>query len=93
MKLHAHPDADLSSEQLEKLVTALQEKHHELVNALDWLNQELILKVDCSISDAAEAASLKERSARAAGGRYDATRGARSLGREGHPRQLRLRRA
>ena len=67
MRLRAHPDADLSTDQLDKLITTLQEKRHELVSALDSLNQELTLKEDCSISDAAEAASLKERGARAAG--------------------------
>jgi len=67
MKLLAHPDADLTADQLEKLSTIMTEKHSELVRAVESLNQELALKKDCSIKDAADAASLKESGARAVG--------------------------
>ena len=67
MKIQAHPDAKLSHTQLEKLAERLASKRHSLLDAQTTLNQQIAAKDDCTISDAAEAASLQEVRARASG--------------------------
>jgi DnaK suppressor protein len=53
--------------QLEELSKRLLIKRGELDVALSGLNQKILRKQDCSIADAAEAASLREEAARANG--------------------------
>lgn len=63
----AHIDAELSNDQLNALASHLVEKRAELAGLLAALEQDIAAKDDCSISDAAEAASLQEGRARAGG--------------------------
>jgi DnaK suppressor protein len=65
--LRAHIDAELSSDQLNLLSDRLIEKRDELGKHLTALAQEIAAKDDCSVADAAEAASLQEGRARASG--------------------------
>jgi len=65
--LRAHADAELTQAQLEKLASTLATKRYELTATLDILNQQIVKKVDCSLTDAAEAASLREEITRASG--------------------------
>jgi DnaK suppressor protein len=58
---------ELSQDQLEELTERLTRKRSELVDTLAVLNQQIAAKDDCSIADAAEAASLQESRARASG--------------------------
>ena len=67
MTIRAHPDAELTLAQLEELAGNLADKRHELAVKLEVLNQQITLKEDCSLADAAEAASLREEIARASG--------------------------
>lgn len=53
--------------QLEKLANHLIDKRHELADILAVLNRTITTKADCSIKDAAEAASLQEEITRASG--------------------------
>ena len=66
-RIRAHPDADLSRDQLQTLHALLTGKRRELAAALEALNQQIVAKEDCSLVDTAEAASLREEVARAAG--------------------------
>jgi DnaK suppressor protein len=65
--IHGHIDAELSHDQLEDLAERLASKRSELVDTLAVLNQQIAAKDDCSLADAAEAASLQEDRARAGG--------------------------
>ena len=67
LKLRAHIDADLSREQIEELASRLTNKRRELVTRLDDLEQQIVVRDDCSIADAADAASLQESRLRASG--------------------------
>jgi len=67
MKIHGHVDAELSEDQLNELANRLTEKRNELVDTLALLNRQIAAKDDCSLADAAEAASLQENRARASG--------------------------
>jgi DnaK suppressor protein len=67
VKVLANADANLSLSQLRKLATQMVIKRHELVGMLDALNRQIATKADCSIRDAAEAASLQEEIVRASG--------------------------
>ena len=67
MTICAHPDAELTQAQLEELASNLGDKRHELVAKLEVLNQQVTRKADCSLTDAVEAASLREEIARASG--------------------------
>jgi len=62
-----HADANLTQSQLDKLSRKLATKRHELVAKLDSLNRQIAMKEDCSLTDAAEAASQREEIARASG--------------------------
>ena len=63
----AHPNAELNSNQLQELLSRLLIKREQLAKDIESLNQQITRKEDCSLRDAAEAASLKEEAARAAG--------------------------
>ena len=65
MNIQAHTDAELNHVQLKELAKRLVNKRRELANMLDTLNRQIATKHDCSITDAAEAASLQESRARA----------------------------
>jgi DnaK suppressor protein len=67
MSICAHPDAELTQAQLEELAGNLADKRHELAAKLEFLNQQVTTKEDCSLTDAVEAASLREDIARASG--------------------------
>lgn len=67
MSPRAHPDAEISSNQLQELLSRLLKKREQLAKDIETLNQQIIRNEDCSIRDAAEAASLREEAARAAG--------------------------
>ncbi len=67
MIFQAHSDAELTDSQLDELANRLVNKRRELADMLDKLDLQVAAKDDCSISDAAEAASLQESRARASG--------------------------
>jgi DnaK suppressor protein len=67
MSICAHPDAELTQAQLEELAGNLDRKRLELAAKLEVLTQQITTKEDCSLTDAAEAASLREEIARASG--------------------------
>lgn len=67
MNTLAHPNADLSQAQLKELAKRLVSMRRELAEMLEELNQQTAAKDDCSIADAAEAASLQETRVRAKG--------------------------
>lgn len=66
MEYYAHPDSGLSDEQLSLLVSALKQKQHSLIQQSKELTHLITQKLDCSISDFADAARLKDESLRAA---------------------------
>jgi DnaK suppressor protein len=63
----AHPEAELTQAQVRELTDKLRSKRSELSAALAVLNQQIAAKDDCSVADAAEAASLQEGRIRAGG--------------------------
>ncbi len=65
MKIQAHPDAELSHSQLKELAVRLVHKRRELAGMFDTLIRQITSKNDCSVADAAEAASLQESRVRA----------------------------
>ena len=65
MKIQAHPDAELSHSQLEELASRLMHTRREIAGMFDTLNRQITSKDDCSVADAAEAASLQENRVRA----------------------------
>jgi DnaK suppressor protein len=67
MSICAHPDAELTQAQREELAGNLADKRHELTAKLEVLNQQVTTKEDCALTDAVEAASLREEIARASG--------------------------
>lgn len=67
MIFQAHSDAELTDSQLDELANQLVNKRHELADMLDKLDLQIAAKDDCSLSDAAEAASLQENRVRASG--------------------------
>ena len=60
MNIKPHPDTDLTQDQLEVLVNRLTGRRFEFVAMLDRLVQQIAARDDCSVADAAEAASLQE---------------------------------
>ncbi len=58
LNLRAHIDAALSQAQLEELASRLTEKRRELTERMVNLEQQIVIKDDCSLADAADAASL-----------------------------------
>jgi DnaK suppressor protein len=67
MNPRTHPDAEINSNQLQELLSRLLKQREQLANEIETLNQQITRKEDCSLADAAEAASLKEEAARATG--------------------------
>ena len=67
LKLQAHIDADLSQAQLEELASRLADKRRELTERVVDLEEQVVIKDDCSLADAADAASLQENRLRARG--------------------------
>jgi DnaK suppressor protein len=65
MKIQAHADAELSHAQLQELTNRLVDKRRELADMIEALNLQISAKDDCSIADAAEAASVQESRVRA----------------------------
>jgi DnaK suppressor protein len=67
LKLQAHIDAELSQAQLEELASRLADKRRELTERVVDLEEQVVIKDDCSLADAADAASLQESRLRARG--------------------------
>jgi len=67
LKIQVHIDADLSQAQLQELAGLLVEKRCELTGRVMNLEQQIVSKDDCSLADAADAASLQENRLRARG--------------------------
>ena len=67
LKLQAHTDAELSPDQLEILAAHMTKKRCELTERVEHLEQEMVVKDDCSHADAADAASAQESRLRASG--------------------------
>ena len=67
LKPRAHIDAALNQSQLEELARRLTEKRHELTERVVNLEQQMVIKDDCSLADAADAASIQENRQRARG--------------------------
>ena len=67
MKIRANTGAEMTISQLEILANCLVEKRRELGKMLEMLNRQIAMKEDCSITDAGEAATLQEKTARASG--------------------------
>jgi RNA polymerase-binding transcription factor len=67
LTLEAHIDARLSHVQLEDLEGRLTDKRCELTERVDDLERQIVVKDDCSLADAADAASLQENRLRAGG--------------------------
>ena len=67
LKLQAHRDAELGPDQLEILAARMTEKRRELTERVEHLEQEMVVKDDCSHVDAADAASTQENRLRASG--------------------------
>ena len=65
MNLNAHIDAELSATQLAELADRLMDKRRELSERVITLEQQVTTKDDCSLADAADAASLQETRLRA----------------------------
>lgn len=65
LKLQAHIDSDLSKTQLEELGRRLLDKRGELIESMLKLEQQIVIRDDCSLIDAADAASLQEKRHRA----------------------------
>jgi DnaK suppressor protein len=67
LKLQSHADAELTQKQLEELGGRLTDKRKELEERVVSLEQQMSIKDDCSLADAADAASLQENRLRARG--------------------------
>ena len=67
MIISAHPDTNLSQGQVNELANRLISIRSELVDILETLDKQIITRDDCSIADAADAASLQENRLRASG--------------------------
>jgi DnaK suppressor protein len=67
LKIQAHIDAELSQAQLQELVSLLPDKRRELVERVVNLEEQIVIKDDCSLADAADAASLQDNRLRARG--------------------------
>ncbi len=65
MKLQAHADAELTQALLEKLGGLLMDKRKDLEERVVILERRMSIKDDCSLADAADAASLQENRLRA----------------------------
>ena len=66
MNMRAHPDADLSAEQVQELRGQITDRRQELVESLDSLNKTIKTKHGCDILDSGDSASDNEEHLRAA---------------------------
>ena len=66
MNISAHPDADLSPEQVQELSDQLGDKRQEMADSIESLDNLVQTKHDCDIIDAGDSASLNEERLRAA---------------------------
>ena len=66
MIMSAHPDADLTPEQMQELSDQLAENRQELIDAVESLRETIMSKHDCDILDAGDSASHNEEHRRAA---------------------------
>ncbi len=64
--MQAHPDADLTPNQVQELSDQLADKRREMVDSVDSLRETIMSKHDCDIIDAGDSASLNEERRRAA---------------------------
>jgi len=60
LKLRAHTDAELGQAQLQGLAAHMTEKRREVTERVEHLEQQMVVKDDCSHADAADAASAQE---------------------------------
>jgi len=60
VKLRAHVDAELSQSNLDELAARMTGKRGELTERVEPLEQQMVVKDDCSQADAADAASAQE---------------------------------
>ena len=60
-------DAELSQENLKELAARMTDKRRELTERVEHLEQQMVVKDDCSLADAADAASAQENRLRAQG--------------------------
>ena len=60
LKLSAHVDAELTEAQIHDLAGRMTEKRRELVERVRQLEQQMVTRDDCSIADAADAASAQQ---------------------------------
>ena len=67
LRVRAHIDAALDDEQIAELSILLFEKRRELSERGEELEQQMMIKDDCSLADAADAASAQEDRLRAGG--------------------------
>jgi DnaK suppressor protein len=67
LKLQAHTDAELGPTQLKNLAAHMTEKRRELTERVEHLEQEMVVKDDCSHADEADAANAQESRLRANG--------------------------
>ncbi len=65
--IRPNEDADLSDAQLQALADALVAKRDELWHRIRSLEGQLVIKDDCSVTDAVDAAGLQERRLQANG--------------------------
>ena len=65
--IQVNDDASLTDIQLGELKRVLLGKRNDLAARIEALNQQITAKNDCSVADAAEAASIQEDRIRAAG--------------------------
>ncbi|MBE1273549.1 TraR/DksA family transcriptional regulator [Enterovibrio baiacu] len=63
--LSAHPDAELSEQDLSALYQQLLEKRDELLQQAEGLEKEITRKEDCSLADAVEASFYRAEANRA----------------------------
>lgn len=66
-KLRTHINAELSQTQVDELVNLLAVKRGDLEDRIDRLEQQMLIRDDCSHTDAGDAASAQEGRLRARG--------------------------
>lgn len=66
MTMSAHPEADLTPEQIQVLSNRLAKNRQELIDTVESLRETIMSKHDCDILDAGDSASHNEEHRRAA---------------------------
>ena len=64
--MYTHPDADLSTEQVQELSDLLVDKRQDMTDSIELLRETIMSKHDCDILDAGDSASHNEEHRRAA---------------------------